>query len=180
MSEYMSRTFTSPVGRIRLVATEEALLSVELPAHPAFQPDAPHTQAPHPVLDCAEREFGEYFRGARTTFTVPLAEVGTAFQREVWAALRTIPFGEQRSYAWLAREIGRPRAVRAVGAANGRNLLSIIVPCHRVIGSSGALTGYAGGVGAKQWLLAHERTGLPGAMSPTPREVGTGVGHAPT
>jgi methylated-DNA-[protein]-cysteine S-methyltransferase len=99
----------------------------------------------------------EYFAGERTRFTLPLDIVGTPFQRQVWEALRTIPFGETRSYAEIAVHIGRPRAVRAVGAANGRNPLSIVAPCHRVIGSGGQLTGFAGGLEVKARLLAFEQ-----------------------
>src|SRR6185436_10607509 len=96
----------------------------------------------HPVLDLAARELGEYFAGRRRSFSVPLRPEGTAFQRAVWRELLTIPFGETRSYGQIARAIGRPESVRAVGAANGANPLSLFVPCHRVIGASGALTGY--------------------------------------
>ncbi len=103
------------------------------------------------------RQLGEYFAGERRVFDLPLGPDGTGFQRLVWRALGTIPFGETRAYGTIAHAIGRPSASRAVGAANGKNPISIIVPCHRVIGASGALTGYAGGVAAKEWLLGHER-----------------------
>lgn len=105
----------------------------------------------------AADQLAAYFAGERQTFALPLGPEGTAFQRLVWRALETIPFGETATYGALATAIGRPAASRAVGTANGRNPLSIIVPCHRVIGASGQLTGYAGGLVAKQWLLAHER-----------------------
>ena len=108
------------------------------------------------MLAEAALQLGEYFEGQRTRFTVPLDFTGTAFQREVWQALLTIPFGETRSYRQIAEQIGRPSAVRAVGAANGRNPISIIAPCHRVIGTDGTLTGFAGGLGAKALLLALE------------------------
>ncbi|RYD65796.1 MAG: methylated-DNA--[protein]-cysteine S-methyltransferase, partial [Sphingomonadales bacterium] len=111
----------------------------------------------HPVLVETERQIAEYFAGKRSAFTVPLDFRGTDFQKSVWAALLTIPFGETRSYGEIARQIGRPSASRAVGAANGRNPISIIAPCHRVIGSNGALTGFAGGLAAKELLLALER-----------------------
>jgi methylated-DNA-[protein]-cysteine S-methyltransferase len=110
----------------------------------------------HPVLLHAERELGEYFAGERTSFSVPLDMVGTDFQKAVWNALLTIPFGETRSYGEIARQVGRPTAFRAVGAANGQNPLSIIAPCHRVIGSDGSLTGFGGGLPAKQYLLGLE------------------------
>jgi methylated-DNA-[protein]-cysteine S-methyltransferase len=104
----------------------------------------------------AARQLNEYFAGERRTFTVVLDPQGTAFQKRVWDALLTIPFGETRSYAQIAQQIGEPTAYRAVGAANGRNPLSIIAPCHRVIGTNGALTGFAGGLATKQKLLALE------------------------
>jgi methylated-DNA-[protein]-cysteine S-methyltransferase len=113
--------------------------------------------AEHPVLKQAKRELDEYFTGTRTEFNLPLAALGTAFQQKVWQALITIPFGETWSYQDLADAIGNPKAVRAVGLANGKNPISIIVPCHRVIGKSGKLTGYAGGVERKAWLLKHEK-----------------------
>ncbi|MGH6734874.1 MAG: bifunctional transcriptional activator/DNA repair enzyme AdaA [Methyloceanibacter sp.] len=112
----------------------------------------------HPVLEQAERELGEYFAGTRTRFTLPLAPRGTDFQRLVWEALLQIPPGETRSYAEIAKRIGAPKAVRAVARANGDNFRGIVIPCHRVIGSDGSLTGYGGGLARKQWLLDHERS----------------------
>jgi methylated-DNA-[protein]-cysteine S-methyltransferase len=120
------------------------------------------------LLDRAARQLDEYFTRRRASFDLPLAPRGTALQREVWAALAEIPIGETRTYADLARRVGRPSAARAVGAANGKNPLSIVIPCHRVIGASGALTGYAGGLDAKRWLLEHERGALPARVSPFP------------
>ena len=108
------------------------------------------------VLDDARRELDAYFAGRLTTFSVPLAPNGTEFQRRVWSALRAIPFGTTISYATLARRVSNAAAVRAVGAANGRNPIPIIVPCHRVIGSDGSLTGFGGGIPRKKWLLEHE------------------------
>lgn len=112
------------------------------------------------ILDRAAAQLGEYFAGERTTFDLELAPEGTEFQQKVWMLLRAIPFGETRSYGQLATKLKRPTASRAVGAANGRNPLGIIVPCHRVIGASGDLTGYAGGLPMKRWLLAHEQRQL--------------------
>jgi methylated-DNA-[protein]-cysteine S-methyltransferase len=109
------------------------------------------------VLARAEKQLAEYFASKRSTFDLPLSPDGTDFQRRVWRALETIPFGETWSYGELAKKIGNPTASRAVGAANGQNPLWIIVPCHRVIGADGSLTGYAGGMTAKKWLLAHEQ-----------------------
>ncbi len=113
-----------------------------------------------PLLSALANELGEYFAGARTRFEVPLELAGSDFQREVWAELCRIPFGETQSYAELARSLGRPSAVRAVARANGDNRLAILVPCHRVVGSDGKLTGYGGGLWRKQRLLDHERAGL--------------------
>lgn len=110
----------------------------------------------HPVLAIAAAQLAEYFAGERTEFAVPLEPRGTDFQLAAWEALRTIPFGETLSYGEQARRLGDVNKSRAVGAANGRNPLSIIVPCHRVVGSDGSLTGFGGGIEAKAWLLAHE------------------------
>ena len=108
-------------------------------------------------LDAAERQLAEYFAGERKVFDLVLEPVGTAFQLAVWQVLRTIDYGATISYGEQARALGKPTAVRAVGAANGRNPLAIVVPCHRVVGADGRLTGYAGGVDRKAWLLNHER-----------------------
>ena len=110
-----------------------------------------------PVLQAVTEQLTAYFDRELTEFDVPLAAAGTPFQQRVWEALRAIPYGETRSYGQLAAEIGSPAACRAVGAANGRNPVSIVVPCHRVVGSTGKLTGYAGGLTTKEQLLAHER-----------------------
>ena len=110
----------------------------------------------HPVLIETEKQLREYFAGQRQVFSVPLDFGGTEFQNQVWQALLSIPFGETRTYTEIARQIGKPAAVRAVGAANGRNPISIIAPCHRVLGSTGNLTGFAGGLRAKAHLLALE------------------------
>ena len=149
----------SPVGDLKLVAGDAGLVAVLWPSDTAKRVRlGPLTHSPqHPLLIQADRELREYFAGRRTAFTIPLDLVGTPFQRQMWQALQAIPFGETRSYADLARQIGKPAACRAVGAANGRNPLSIIVPCHRAIGSNGALTGFAGGLDAKRYLLDHER-----------------------
>ena len=113
-------------------------------------------------LDAAEAQLEEYFSGSRREFDLALDPVGTDFQRRAWMALRTIPYGRTISYGEQAAEMGEPGAARAVGAANGRNPLSIVVPCHRVVAASGALTGFAGGLGTKAWLLDHERAVLAG------------------
>ncbi|TAE34380.1 MAG: methylated-DNA--[protein]-cysteine S-methyltransferase [Alphaproteobacteria bacterium] len=113
-------------------------------------------QRTHPMLIHAMRELDEYFARTRTVFTVPLDPIGTDFQKRAWDALTMIPYGETRSYAQQAQMMGHPKAVRAVGAANGKNPISIIVPCHRVIGANGTLTGFAGGLAVKSTLLQHE------------------------
>lgn len=157
-----STIIASPVGRLTLVAREAALAAILWENDPPTRVRlGPLVETPdHPVLRETKRQLEAYFAGRLTTFTVPLAPNGTAFQRSVWDALLTIPFGETRSYAAIARQIGRPTAFRAVGAANGRNPISIIAPCHRVIGSAGGLTGFAGGLAAKEHLLAFERAAL--------------------
>lgn len=160
------KSMSSPVGRLTLVAGDTALSAILWPDDPpARVPLGPLTEdAAHPVLCAAEQQLTEYFARRRERFTIPLEfRCGTAFQQKVWHALTTIPFGETRSYAQLAAQIGHPAAVRAVGAANGKNPVSIIAPCHRVIGSNGKLTGFAGGLQAKAFLLALESSeDLPG------------------
>jgi methylated-DNA-[protein]-cysteine S-methyltransferase len=150
----------SPVGRLRLVAADEGLVGIYFPEHRRAPALEAHDAERHPVIDVARRELAEYFAGERARFETPLAPPpirgGTGFQHAVWDALLSIPFGETCSYGDIAGLIGRPDAVRAVGAANALNPISILVPCHRVVGGTGALTGYAGGIEAKRWLLAHE------------------------
>ncbi|PZQ62923.1 MAG: cysteine methyltransferase [Sphingomonas taxi] len=152
-------TLSSPLGDLTLVADDHALVAILWPDDPPARVrlGAMRDGADHPVLVAAARQVREYFAGTRTAFDLPLAPRGTDFQRAVWRALDAIPYGETRSYADIAQAIGRPAAVRAVGAANGRNPISIVTPCHRVIGRSGALTGFAGGLPAKQHLLALEQ-----------------------
>ena len=155
---YFHKTIESRVGMLKLIASDDGLAAI------LWQDDSPQRvrldhgveRPDHPVLLEAERQLNEYFAGERKQFDLKLDFVGTAFQRRVWAALLTIPYGETRSYGQIARQIGTPAAVRAVGAANGRNPISIIAPCHRVIGSTGKLTGFAGGLETKAHLLALE------------------------
>jgi methylated-DNA-[protein]-cysteine S-methyltransferase len=149
----------SPVGILTLVASDEGLAGVLWENdRPTRVPLSPMVEAPHhPLLLEAERQLGDYFAGSRREFRLPLDFRGTLFQKSVWAALLTIPYGETRSYADIARQIGKPAACRAVGAANGRNPISIVAPCHRVIASNGALTGFAGGIEVKRYLLDLER-----------------------
>ena len=149
--------YASPLGQITLQANDKGLLGAWFEVE-TTQPGSLGTRMDdHPVLQQAMSEFDEYFSGTRMEFSVPLAATGTAFQQKVWQALTTIPAGQTWCYQDLANAIDNPKAVRAVGLANGKNPLSIIVPCHRVIGKNGKLTGYAGGVERKQWLLDHEQ-----------------------
>lgn len=148
----------TPVGALKLVATDHGLAAVlwenDDPSRVRLAPLVEDKH--HPLLLEAERQLTDYFAGRLKQFFLEFDAVGTDFQKEVWSALSTIPFGQTRSYAEIARQVGRPKAVRAVGAANGRNPISIIVPCHRVIGSNGRLTGFAGGLEAKEFLLGLE------------------------
>lgn len=150
--------FDSPVGPLRLAAVDDGLRQIEFPpARPLVHTDGEvWREGNHPLLDAARSQLDEYFNGRLRTFDVPLAPRGTEFQRVVWRELSRIPYGVTISYGELARRIGRVSASRAVGAANGRNPLPIIVPCHRVIGSNGTLTGFAGGLPTKQFLLRLE------------------------
>jgi methylated-DNA-[protein]-cysteine S-methyltransferase len=156
-------TVPSPVGDLLLTAEDAGLTRVYFEQHLHADRVHPHWQAAEngtgpaaDLLAVARRELAAYFAGDLTEFTVALAPAGTAFQQRVWTALRGIAFGDTASYAEIARRIGAPDAVRAVGAANGRNPLSIVVPCHRVIGADGSLTGFGGGIERKRWLLQHE------------------------
>lgn len=155
---YVFKLVDSPVGTLTLVANGSNLAAI------LWENDQPtrvrlgvmHPDETNPVLLETERQLIEYFAGKRTCFDVPLEFSGTNFQKQVWAALLTIPFGETRSYRDIAEQVGNVKAVRAVGAANGRNPISIIAPCHRVIGASGDLTGFAGGLKVKERLLVLE------------------------
>ena len=155
---YAFKIIDSPVGPLRLIASEKGLASLGWERGDAWPGEwSPLVDgARHPILLETERQLGEYFAGKRKQFTVPLDFAGTDFQKKVWAALLAIPFGETRSYGEIARQIGRPTAYRAVGAANGKNPIAIIAPCHRVIGSTGALTGFGGGLDVKEALLSLE------------------------
>jgi methylated-DNA-[protein]-cysteine S-methyltransferase len=155
------KTIDSPVGRLKLVASDKGLVAVlwENDKPNRVPLDAMTADQRHPILLHTERQLDEYFAGKRKTFSVALDIRGTSFQKNVWEALLAIPFGETRSYGQLAKQLGNSKAMRAVGAANGRNPISIIVPCHRVIGSSGKLTGFAGGLETKARLLSLEEQG---------------------
>jgi len=143
----------SPIGCLRLLSNGTQLTAIEFEDQYSAIGDC---ETSDPVLAQSIGQLGDYFAGRRQYFALPLSAQGTAFQRSVWAALARIPYGEVRSYRDIAHSIGKPKAVRAVGAANGRNPLPIVVPCHRVIGSNGTLTGFAGGLPAKTYLLQLE------------------------
>ncbi|PJJ62031.1 methylated-DNA--[protein]-cysteine S-methyltransferase [Compostimonas suwonensis] len=151
----------TPVGMLLLTSDGEALTGVYFENHshpPRGLDDAVDDAGPFAAV---VEQLDEYFEGERTAFDLPLAPRGTEFQKLVWGQLARIPYGEKRSYGELAHALGSPGASRAVGLANGRNPISIIVPCHRVVGSSGSLTGYAGGLERKLWLLELERDSAP-------------------
>jgi methylated-DNA-[protein]-cysteine S-methyltransferase len=158
-SELASTVMDTPIGPLTIVAADVGLRAILWPADdtdrvrlPASAPDSDH-----PVIVATVAQLREYFDGEREEFDLPLDPVGTDFQQSAWRALRTIPYGTTISYGEQADRMGDRRKARAVGAANGRNPISIVVPCHRVVGSNGSLTGFAGGIGTKAWLLDHER-----------------------
>ena len=162
-----ARWIESPLGAVLVLANDNGLFVLDWVDRRGLEREVLRLRektkfaivpGEHPVLDQAEREIGEYFDGTRASFTLPLASRGTPFQRRVWEELLQIPSGETRSYADIAKRIGQPKAVRAVARANGDNFRGIVIPCHRVIGSDGSLTGYGGGLARKQWLLDHERS----------------------
>lgn len=146
----MSRlVIDTPLGRLALTGTDDALTGLTL------RPDR-EDSAPNPFLERAAAEIAEYFTGSRRTFDLPLAPEGTEFQKKVWAALCAIPYGETRSYGQIAAAVGNPKGARAVGMACNRNPIGIVIPCHRVVGADGALTGYFGGLDLKAALLRLE------------------------
>jgi methylated-DNA-[protein]-cysteine S-methyltransferase len=155
---YAFKIVSSRVGLLKLVANDLALVAI------LWENDDPKRvrlgslveDVEHPILCLAEQQLGEYFAGARKSFDLPLDFAGTPFQKKVWSELLNIPFGQTRTYGQIANAIGKPRAFRAVGAANGKNPISIVAPCHRVIGKDGSLTGFAGGLEAKECLLGIE------------------------
>jgi methylated-DNA-[protein]-cysteine S-methyltransferase len=144
--------FSSPIGLLKITGSDKGILGIEFCDQPA-----PAAADRHPTLAECRRQLDEYFQGRRRRFDLPLDLRGTPFQKMVWGKLLEIPFGQTRSYAAVARAIGRTNSQRAVGGANHRNPVSIVVPCHRVIGSNGQLTGFGGGLWRKQWLLEHEK-----------------------
>jgi methylated-DNA-[protein]-cysteine S-methyltransferase len=159
--QYFS-TMPSPVGELLLLSDGDSLTGVYMQKHAHWSGMQPHWRRDDARLRAARAQLRAYFADELKCFTVPLNLQGTEFQTRVWNELLNIPFGETISYGELAQRIGQPNASRAVGLANGRNPISIVVPCHRVVGSNGKLTGYGGGLPRKRWLLDHER-GVPRA-----------------
>lgn len=154
-----STTLDSPVGELTIVASDAGLRAVLWPEEKEGRVTFAEDVEPgtHPIIDATITQLNEYITGTREEFDLPLDLVGTDFQQAVWKALTEIPHGETMSYGELAAELGKPSASRAVGSATGRNPISIVVPCHRLVASSGKLTGFAGGLDAKRWLLDHEQ-----------------------
>lgn len=164
----MSRTHTvidSPVGPLTLVATDAALSGLYMEAQRHRPREAYFGERNRSVLPAVTEQLGQYFAGERTEFDLRLAPEGTAFRLAVWEQLRLIPYGHTVSYGWIAERVGKPGAARAVGLANGANPIGIVVPCHRVIGANGTLTGYGGGNDRKRWLLDLE-LGVRSATTP--------------
>lgn len=158
----------SPIGPLLLMSDGESLTGLHTPNDkykPAIQPDWRRDESASPFAEVKD-QLDDYFEGRRTEFSLPLKPEGTVFQRQVWEQLCGIPFGQTISYAELARRVGNPKASRAVGMANSRNPISIVVPCHRVIGADNSLTGYAGGLDRKRALLEHEAGKSRGASTP--------------
>ncbi len=148
----MTGTFNSPIGQIAIHADESGILSVAF-----VEGDQPReADEPSPIVDHCLTQLSDYFSGQRRTFDLSLAPHGTEFERQVWRELERIPFGDTCSYLDIAKRLDNAKAIRAVGRANGANPIAIVIPCHRVIGSDGTLTGYAGGLWRKRWLLDHE------------------------
>ena len=148
-----SRLITTPIGTVIAECNGEAIISLDFTDTPSIN------NSDHPMLLQLEKELGEYFVRKRTSFTLPLHPIGTPFQQKVWETLQTIPFGETFSYAKEAELFGNPKAIRAVANANGKNPISILIPCHRVIATGGGLGGYSGGLWRKEFLLALESRG---------------------
>jgi methylated-DNA-[protein]-cysteine S-methyltransferase len=157
-TNYFTKTVRTPVGALKLVASDRGLAAIlwENDNPKRLRMGALVEDTDHPALKLAESQLTEYFAGKRKSFEIALDPAGTDFQKRVWRALLEIPYGETRSYAQIANAVGNPKAVRAVGAANGKNPISIVAPCHRVIGTDGTLTGFAGGLETKRFLLSHE------------------------
>ncbi|MEO0482701.1 MAG: methylated-DNA--[protein]-cysteine S-methyltransferase [Planctomycetota bacterium] len=171
-AHWSAGTFATPLGPMLAIAGDAGLTLLEFADRRALPRELQDVQAggaiarrPHAVIEQTEHELGEYFEGRRTRFTIPLDPRGTPFERSVWDRLLTIPHGATASYADIARTLGKPGASRAIGRANGANRIAVVIPCHRVIRSDGALCGYGGGLERKRWLLQHEGAGFEGQPS---------------
>lgn len=154
---HFETTMDSPLGPLRLLANDEGLCGIYYQEHKNAPELDCRANSEHSILKEAQQQLSEYFSGRRQEFSLPLALEGTPFMLSVWNALAGIPYGTTLTYGQLAQNIGSPKAFRAVGRTNGLNPVSIVLPCHRVVGSNGKLTGYAGGLANKEWLLDHER-----------------------
>ena len=167
MEHITSYPYQSPIGQFDIIGNDQGIQAIqfvgkqEQPINKTTLVNPVADSWPTSVQQCF-RELDEYFAGKRVDFEVPLAPEATEFQQKVWDALLDIPWGQTLTYGKIAQQIGQPKAAQAVGAANGQNPIPIIVPCHRVVGSNGTLTGYAGGLWRKEWLLKHENVKLPG------------------
>lgn len=156
MNKLHKLDYESPIGVIEIVGNDEGIYSIMFSEQEKIANNL-RDDTPKVVKDCFD-QLEQYFKGIRHEFELPFVLEGTAFQKTVWTALTTIPFAQTGSYKDIAVLIGNEKAVRAVGSANGKNKLSIVIPCHRIVGSNGKLTGYAGGLWRKEWLLQHEKT----------------------
>ncbi len=167
----ISADYEAPMGTLTLVASERGLRAILWPSDRSANTWRDRvklgqvTTGSNRILDQAIAELDEYFAGTRTVFELPLDPSGTDFQVQAWSALAEVPYGETTTYGAQAARLGRPTAVRAVASANGRNPISIVLPCHRIIGADGSLTGFAGGLEWKRWLLDHEAAHSPGQQS---------------
>jgi methylated-DNA-[protein]-cysteine S-methyltransferase len=161
MTETLTSTIDSPIGPLTLVARDGRMTNVSMHEQRHMTPPPDDAVTDDAWFKDVAQQFDAYFAGELTSFDVEIDLIGTPFQRSVWEQLSEIPYGETISYGELARRVGNPNASRAVGLANGRNPVAIIVPCHRVIGADGSLTGYGGGLERKTWLLEHETTHRP-------------------
>jgi O-6-methylguanine DNA methyltransferase len=159
---YMRKRLTTPIGALEAIADGPALVRLGFVDDEERDLADVSTDDQSPVFDLLEVELEQYFAGCRQSFSVPIDLRGTLFQVRVWDSLRTVPHGQTRTYAEQSRLLGDERAIRAVARANGANPIAIIIPCHRIIGAGGKLTGYAGGIERKRWLLQHEGTDVPG------------------
>lgn len=158
MSKLHKLDYQSPIGILEIIGTEEAVVSILFSENDEIE-NVRGNDTPK-VLELCYLQLDEYFKGERREFSFPYQMEGTDFQKSVWNALKEMPYGETGSYKDIAVSIGNEKAIRAVGSANGKNKLSIVIPCHRIIGINGKLTGYAGGVWRKEWLLEHEKRSM--------------------